>query len=157
MNIADAAFPGAIDAALLYQQSAKAAGIDLDVIRDPEDGYWSNTWNVKPFTGVYWNGYPSEDMIFSVSLGAGGAWNATKFNNKRFEDLLLKARSELKEELRREMYVEMQKIVHDEDGAVTPVFNNFVWARSDKVATGGALSNNMDLDGQRWCERWWLA
>jgi peptide/nickel transport system substrate-binding protein len=55
------------------------------------------------------------------------------------------------------MYVEMQKIVHDDDGAVTPMFNNHMWARSEKIAHSGKPAADMDLDGQRWCERWWLA
>ena len=29
----------AIDAAVLYQQHAKATGIDLNVIREPDDGF----------------------------------------------------------------------------------------------------------------------
>src|SRR3546814_23530 len=44
----DVAFPGAIDAAVLYQQSAAKAGIQLEVVREPGDGYWSNVWNVAP-------------------------------------------------------------------------------------------------------------
>lgn len=40
--VADGAFPGAVDAAQLFQQSAQAAGIPLEVKRVPDDGYWSD-------------------------------------------------------------------------------------------------------------------
>jgi len=157
INVANAAFPGAIDAALLYQESCKPAGIELDVVREPDDGYWSNVWNVKPFSAVYWNGFPSEDMILSVANARGAAWNATKMENDRFDELLVKARSELDEKLRREMYVEIQQIIHDEDGAITPMFNNYIWARSDKLANSGTIGGNFDVDGHRFSERWWFA
>jgi peptide/nickel transport system substrate-binding protein len=49
LHVSDAAFTGALDAAQLFQQSANAAGIPLQLQREPSDGYWSEVWNVKPF------------------------------------------------------------------------------------------------------------
>ena len=31
---------GAVDAGALFAESAKAAGIDLNIVREPNDGYW---------------------------------------------------------------------------------------------------------------------
>ena len=53
---ADAAFPGAVDAAILFQNSAAAAGITIDVARKPNDGYWADVWMKHPFSAVYWAG-----------------------------------------------------------------------------------------------------
>ena len=47
LNVSDAASPGAVDAAQLIAASAKDAGINIEVIREPKDGYWSNVWNKK--------------------------------------------------------------------------------------------------------------
>ncbi|MCB1403007.1 MAG: peptide ABC transporter substrate-binding protein, partial [Rhodobacteraceae bacterium] len=66
LSAADAAFPGAVDAAVLYSEQAAAAGITIDVIREPNDGYWSNVWMVKPFVAVYWSGRPTADWMFST-------------------------------------------------------------------------------------------
>ncbi|MGI9499725.1 MAG: ABC transporter substrate-binding protein [Geminicoccaceae bacterium] len=52
LQVAEAAFAGAVNAAELYREQAAAAGIDLVVVREPDDGYWSNIWNVQPFTGT---------------------------------------------------------------------------------------------------------
>ena len=41
LSAADAAFDGAVDAAVLYAEHAKAAGININVIRESKDGYWS--------------------------------------------------------------------------------------------------------------------
>lgn len=48
LNIADAAFSGAVDTALLFSEKAKAAGIAINVVREANDGYWSNVWMKKP-------------------------------------------------------------------------------------------------------------
>ena len=54
LRTSDVAFPGAVDAAQLYQQSCAKAGITLDVKREPGDGYWSEVWNKQPFSASYW-------------------------------------------------------------------------------------------------------
>ncbi|MEC9311939.1 MAG: ABC transporter substrate-binding protein, partial [Pseudomonadota bacterium] len=56
LSASDAAFSGAVDAAQLYQASAKAAGIDINVVQEPADGYWSNVWLKKPWCACYWSG-----------------------------------------------------------------------------------------------------
>jgi len=51
--VAASAFEGAIEAGTLFQESAKAAGIEIALNRSPDDGYWSNVWLVKPFCASY--------------------------------------------------------------------------------------------------------
>ena len=52
LRTSDVAFPGAVDAAQLYQQSAAKAGITIEVKREPGDGYWSEVWNKQPFSRI---------------------------------------------------------------------------------------------------------
>ncbi|MGI9463096.1 MAG: ABC transporter substrate-binding protein, partial [Aestuariivirgaceae bacterium] len=54
LHTANTAFGGAIDAAVLYQAHAKAAGIDINVVREADDGYWVNVWMKKPWSMSYW-------------------------------------------------------------------------------------------------------
>ncbi len=51
-SASDAAFSGGVDAALLMQEQAKAAGIEINVIREPNDSYWDNVWLKKPLVPV---------------------------------------------------------------------------------------------------------
>ena len=67
-HAADTAFPGAVDAGVLYAEHAAKAGIEIEVVREPEDGYWSNVWLVKPWCASYWGGRPTEDWMFSPGL-----------------------------------------------------------------------------------------
>lgn len=157
LSSADAAFAGAVDAAVLYREHAKAAGIDLEIVREPNDGYWSNVWMKKPFCACYWGGRPTEDWMFSTAYSDGANWNDTFWKHDRFNKLLLEARAELDETRRRDMYVEMQTILHNEGGVIVPMFANYVFARSKKVTHSGTLAANWDLDGSRAIERWWMA
>lgn len=155
LHASDAAFSGAVDAAVLYQESAKKAGIKINVVREPSDGYWNNVWTKKEWCMCYWSGRPTEDMMFSVAYAAGAPWNDTHWANDKFNTLLKAARAELDDTKRRNMYTEMQSLVRDDGGAVVPMFNQIVEAHSDKLAHG-PVSAHMEMDGHKNGERWWF-
>ena len=157
LSVADVAFAGAIDAGVLYAESAKAAGIDLNVVREPNDGYWSNVWQKKPWSACYWSGRPTADWMFSTTYAAGVPWNDTNWEHEKFNELLRVARAELDESKRRAMYAEMQQILSDEGGALVPMFASYVFATSDKLALPEKMASNWDTDGERWMERWSFA
>ncbi len=157
LSAADAGFPGSVDAATLYQASAGKGGINIDVIREPNDGYWSDVWMQKPFSAVWWAGRPVEDAMLTTVYASGASWNDTFWDNTRFNELLVAARSELDEAKRRDMYFEMQAILNQDGGAVIPVFANFVFATGSNVVTGDQFSAHFDMDGERWMERWSFA
>lgn len=157
LSAADAAFGGAVDAGVLYSESAAKAGINITVVREPNDGYWSNVWMKKPWTAVYWGGRATEDWMFSMAYASGVAWNDTFWDHGRFNELLLAARAELDDAKRRDMYGEMQGIVSNEGGVVIPMFAAYVMAHSDKIVTPDQVGSNWTLDGFRAIERWSFA
>lgn len=152
----DAAFAGAVDAAILIQNSAKGAGIDLTVNRQPNDGFWSDHWIKSPFITSYWSGRPVEDQMFSTTYQTGVSWNESRWSNERFDKLLVEARAELDQNKRREMYYEMQKILNEEGGSAIPMFASYVFGVSDGVGMPENIATNWDLDGERYMERWWM-
>ena len=156
-HVANVAFEGTVDAALLFKQHAIKANIDINVIRSPNDGYWSNVWMNKPFTAAYWSGRPTEDWMFSDAYAAGAAWNETFWNNKRFNELLKKGRIELDPAKRREIYVEMQRLVHDEGGEIVFAFAADLHAASAKLHVPEKVAANWEFDGFKIVERWWFA
>jgi peptide/nickel transport system substrate-binding protein len=155
LHAADAAFVGAVDAAVLYEENAAKAGVKIEVVREPNDGYWSNVWMKKPWCAVFWGGRPTEDMMFSTAYAADASWNDTFWKNKRFNELLVAARAELDQSKRRNLYVEMQSIVRDDGGVVVPMFAADLSAATDKIEHG-PLAANWELDGFRCAERWWF-
>lgn len=157
LTAANAAFSGAVDAAVLFSEKAAAAGINITVDRAPDDAYWDNVWMKKPFVASYWGGRPTEDQAFSVAYASGAPWNESFWENARFNELLVQGRSELDDAKRREIYSEMQRILSDEGSTIVPMYNNYVMALSDKLATPEKVGANWNFDGFRAVERWWFA
>jgi peptide/nickel transport system substrate-binding protein len=157
LSASDAAFSGAVDAAQLYQASAKAAGIDINVVQEPADGYWSNVWLKKPWCACYWSGRATEDWMFSTAYESGVPWNDTGWENARFQELLLSARAELDPAKRKAQYHEMQALMSAEGGTIVPMYANYVDAHSTKLANSGTIGNVFQMDSSRLIERWWFA
>ena len=157
LSASDAAFVGAVDAAQLYQASAQAAGININVIQEAADGYWSNVWLKKPWCACYWSGRATEDWMFSTAYELGVPWNDNHWNNERFQMLLFEGRAELDSDRRREIYHEMQALMSAEGGTIVPMYANYVDANSTRVTHGPDIGNLWQLDGSRICERWWMA
>ena len=155
LHSADGAFAGAVDAALLYQESAAKAGIKIQVVKEPSDGYWSNVWMKKPWSMSYWSARPTVDLMFTTAYAADANWNETYWKNERFNKLLIEARAELDVQKRAEMYYEMQQISSDEGATVVPFFSNIVVVASDKIAYDN-FGAGLDLDDARGPERWWF-
>ena len=155
-HVADSAFEGAVDMAELYVESAKAAGINIKAVREPNDGYWSNVWLVKPWVASYWGGRPTEDWVFSQIYSSGADWNESRWENERFNELLVQARAELDTGKRREIYVEMQRICNEDCGSIIPIFMAYTHAASKSIGLPEQLANNWELDGHKNAERWWF-
>lgn len=151
----DAVFPEAIDMATLYQNGAAAGGVNLDVQRRPADGYWNDTWMKMPFCMSVWLTRPI-DQTFSLIYQSGAPWNESYWSNERFDRLLAEGKSALDFARRKEIYGEMQAILHEEGPSVIPVFADFVDGKSDRVQ-GYHPSAVTDLCGDRAAERVWLA
>ncbi len=156
LHVANTAFEGATDGGQIFQDSAKAAGININVVREANDGYWSNVWQKKPWCASYWAGRATEDWMFSLVYASGAAWNETFWSNEAFDKLLVEARAELDSSKRSEMYGEMQRLVRDEGGSVIPIYTSFVQATTSEVHTPENMASNLEFDGHKNVERWWF-
>lgn len=156
LSTAETAFPGAVDMCLLFKEQLAPVGIDLNVVREPNDGYWSNVWLLKPFCVVGWGARPTPDVMFSLAYAADAPWNESHYKGERFNQLMREARAELDDNRRAELYAEMQQIMRDEGGTIVPFFRNRVFVRRANVMHGEKLTGNWTLDGARAYERWWF-
>jgi peptide/nickel transport system substrate-binding protein len=157
LSAADSVMSGAVDMVVLYSEQAKAAGMTVNPVREPADGYWSNVWLVKPFIFVQWGARPTPDVMFSLAYAEGAAWNESRWVNARFNELLQGAKAELDEAKRTEMYAEMQLLCRDDGGTIVPFFRNRVMGRRDNVMHPEQIASNWELDGARGYHRWWFS
>jgi peptide/nickel transport system substrate-binding protein len=156
LRTSDVAFPGAVDAAQLYQQSCAKAGITVEVKREPGDGYWSEVWNKQPFSTSYWGGRPTQDQMYSTAYYSKADWNDTRFFNEKFDQMLLLARAELDKGKRKGLYRDMATILQAEGGLIAPMFNDYIDATGPGVE-GWVEDPNYELSGGYALQRCWLA
>jgi peptide/nickel transport system substrate-binding protein len=144
LRVADGAFAGAVDAASLYLETAKAAGIPLEIKREPNDGYWSEVWNKQPFCASYWGGRAVQDQMYSTAYLSTADWNDTRWKRPEFDAMLLEARAELDQTKRKAIYSQMGTMLRDEGGVILPMFNDFVDAVSNNIG-GWKVDPNAEL------------
>ena len=156
LHTSNTPFAGAADAGTLYSEHAKAAGIDISVKREPDDGYWSNIWGKKPFFASRWSGRANEDLMLTLAYSREsiGDYNATAWDNEAFNIALTAARSETDDARRKELYWECQAILSQDGGMIAPCWADFLDAKTSKVVTSEEISGDWDLDGNRAGERW---
>lgn len=156
LTTAEAAFAGAVKTSTLYKENAARAGIEMSVVKVPDEDFWHKVWMENCWRSSYWSGHVSADWVLSTVYKSDSPWNETYWRNERFDSLLVTARSEMNEALRREMYVELQEIINDEGGAVIPAFTNHVAAVRNTIATPSEIIPAWGFDGHKAMERWWF-
>ena len=128
LAISNAAHANAIDCSVVLQEQARAAGIDIQLNRVPDDGYWSHTWMQVPFCVTGWNSRPTADAILTIAHQCGGSWNETFWCDERFDELLVQGRLATDPAKRLEIYCEACSLLHDDGGLFLPFFTSYIEA-----------------------------
>ncbi|MEO1198497.1 MAG: ABC transporter substrate-binding protein [Pseudomonadota bacterium] len=157
LHVSEGAYAGAVASGELIVEHLAQAGISLSLVRAPRDGYWSNVWRTQAWCAAFWYGRPTIDWMMTSGYSADSPFNDTGWQNARFNELLVTARSELDRAKRGEMYQEMQTLVRDDAATPITTFANFVMAARDNVAFPDTLSGTYALDGGKAVERWWFS
>ena len=141
--------------ALLLQQAGQRIGLDLDVKRMPADGYWSNHWLNSPVGFGNVNPRPSADTLFTQFFKSDAAWNESRWKNAQFHQLLVAARAETDLAKRRQMYADMQTMIHNDAGIGIPLFLASIDGHSSKLKGLSAIPLG-GLMGYSFAEYVWL-
>ncbi len=156
MSAAESILSGAVDLAVLCSEHAKEAGINITAVREPNDGFWSDVWLVKPWCVVVWGARPTPDVIYTLAYKDDASWNETRWKNPAFNTILAQAKAELDDVKRAEMYRDMALIMRDDGGSVIPYFPNFVYGRRTNLRHSGQVAASWQMDGYRFASRWWF-
>ena len=133
LTASNAAGEIAVDASILLKEGAKAAGIEIDVKRVPDDGYWDHTWMKVPMCTSNWGSRPTADLILTVANQSTGSWNETQWKHERFDELLVLGRKTTDPATRYEIYCEAETLLHDDGGAFLPLFTNYIEATRNRI------------------------
>ena len=143
--VCSTAASSSVDIAVVLQQSAKEAGFTIDVKQVPADGFWSNYWLKTPFVFGNVNPRPTADILLSLFFASDAAWNESAWKDPKFDQLLVAARGESDEAKRKQMYHDMQVMIHENSGIGIPVFISNLDAHSSRLkglrpmGTGGLM------------------
>jgi len=117
----------------VYQQQVAEAGIKVNIIKAPSDGYWSDVWMKEAACTTSWGQRPA-DQILNEDYRGGASWNETYWNRPEFDDLLDQARQEIDFSKRTALYHKLQRILYEEGGSFIPYHMNESVVTSAKVS-----------------------
>ncbi|MRV71727.1 ABC transporter substrate-binding protein [Duganella sp. FT92W] len=153
--VASTAATGSVDTAQILQLSAQKIGLNLDIKRMPADGYWSNHWAKHPMSFGNINPRPTTDLMFTLFYKSSAPQNVSGWKNEKFDQLLEQARGETNDAKRKQMYADMQVMVHEGCGVGIPIFNHSLDGFTNKLK--GISSHPVGgLMGYMFAENIWL-
>ena len=152
--LAEAGFPDGIDIDLhvatleptwpvmaeVYQQQAAAAGIRVNIVQVPTDGFWSDVWMQKDAVTTRWNERPADQALNEVYVSTA-RWNESYYRDADFDALLANARQELDFDARRALYIQAQEHLWQTAGTLIPYHVTRLVGTSARVGNLDAVEN----------------
>lgn len=124
---------GVVEMATSTQREAEKIGMNVTVKKVAPDGYWSSVWLKDPFCVVRWNPRPTANIMLSLTYKGDSKWNETYWKNDQFDELLTNVLAVTDPAQRKQMYCDMQTMIHETAGSVTPAHLDYVDAAADYV------------------------
>jgi peptide/nickel transport system substrate-binding protein len=154
--VTSVAATGSVEMGLLLQQAAQGIGMKIDLKQVPADGYWSNYWMKVPVGYGNINPRPSADILLSLFFASTATWNESAWKNEKFDQHLSAARAETDDAKRKQMYRDMQLMIHEGSGIGIPVFISGLDAHVEKLK-GLRPMGTGSMMGYSFGEHVWLA
>jgi peptide/nickel transport system substrate-binding protein len=127
-------FQGIVEAAQVFAQQAKGAGVDVKVRRVDSGTFYGDNYLSWTFAQDFW---ASRVYLSQVAQGdlPESPFNETHWpgDNKKFLDLIQQARAETDEAKRTDILHECQTMQYEEGGYIIPYFSNIIDAYSAKL------------------------
>ncbi|RKF16288.1 ABC transporter substrate-binding protein [Roseovarius spongiae] len=125
--------PGAVEQCLFMQREGKKIGANFDVKKVTTDGYWGAVWLKEPIAVSSWNMRPTANIHMTLAFKSDAAWNETRWSNEKFDQTLLAVRGVTDPAKRKQMYCDLQTMIHEENGMSIPMHRNYVDAAANYV------------------------
>lgn len=111
------------DLAVVLKEQWAEAGIDVNVIVEPESVYYGeNGWLEVDLGVTGWGSRPIPQFYLDVMLVTGAKWNESHFSDAEFDELAAKAGSTLDEAERVAAYRAIQRILIERGPIIVPYF-----------------------------------
>jgi peptide/nickel transport system substrate-binding protein len=115
--------PGIVDAAVVLQEMAKAAGITITLERTATDSYWAEKYMQTPFFVSFWPGLADPDEILTFGYHSQGFFNESGWSKPELDQAIEAARAESDPANRQALYADIQRVIATEGGVLIPYFS----------------------------------
>jgi len=119
--------------AIVIQQTAAAAGFNLEIQTMPHDTYLANAWMKAPFYIGYWGMQPTIDATYNLLLTSEASYQDTEWKNAEFDALINAGRSTTDEAERVRIYAEAQALELEDTPYIVPFFEDVLTASSTET------------------------
>lgn len=115
-----------------FQQQVAAAGIRVNIVQVPSDGYWSQIWLRRDAVMTRWNQRPA-DAILNEVYRTGSPWNESRQASPQFDAILDAARRELDATRRAALYRDAQQHLAENTGTFVAFHANVFMGTTARV------------------------
>jgi peptide/nickel transport system substrate-binding protein len=111
------------DLAVVLQEQWAPAGINVNIIVEPESVYYGDNGWLEVDLGITgWGSRPIPQFYLDVMLVTDAVWNESHFSDPEFDELAREAGTTLDEAARTQAYAEIQRILIERGPVVIPYF-----------------------------------
>ncbi|MCW5849177.1 MAG: twin-arginine translocation signal domain-containing protein [Anaerolineae bacterium] len=112
--------PGFVEAAVAYQEMAKAAGINVKVERTTPDTYFTNYLLQVPFFMDIWPTHLDADQILELGFYSSSAFNEAAWQRPDLDALIDAMGAEQDQTKRKAILAQAQRLISEEGGVMIP-------------------------------------
>ena len=114
---------GRPDLAAVLKDQWEQAGVELDVLVEPESVYYGEDgWLEVPLGVTGWGSRPYPQFYLDVMLVCDAKWNESHFCDEEFDNLARIAGTTMDEDERKDAYAEIQKLMLERGPVIIPYF-----------------------------------
>lgn len=114
---------GRPDLAAVLKDQWEQAGVELDVLVEPESVYYGEDgWLEVPLGITGWGSRPYPQFYLDVMLVCDAKWNESHFCDEEFDNLARIAGTTMDEDERKDAYAEIQKLMLERGPVIIPYF-----------------------------------
>ena len=115
-----------------FQQQVAPAGIKVNIVQVPSDGYWTEIWLKKDAAMTRWNERPA-DVVLNEVYQSASPWNESHLKDAKFDAIVADARKELDFDKRKAAYIAAQNYLWENGGTFVAYHANVLVALTARV------------------------
>jgi peptide/nickel transport system substrate-binding protein len=108
--------------AAVVQEMLRPVGIEIEIDAVPSSTYFDTAWLETPLNITNWGGRATPSQYLTSAYVTGSVWNASHWSHPEFDELVGQLDAELDLEIRKDIALQIQEIMHEEVPAIIPFF-----------------------------------